>query len=289
RKEDDSMVAGEDEAGIYRALGLEWIPPELREDRGEVEAASKEALPDLLPYGSIRGDLQVHTRWSDGSHTIEEMAQAARTMGYEYLAVTDHTGTLRIARGLDEERIRKQGREIDRLNRGMEDFVLLKGVEVNIKRDGQLDVRSDVLADLDVVVGSVHSGFRMSRKDMTDRIVAAMENEHVDIVAHPTGRLLGERRGYEVDMGKLIAAAKETGTFFEINAFPSRLDLDDVHVRRVVEEGARLVISTDAHSVDQLRYMDLGVATARRGWATADHVVNTLGLEDLRVGLKGWS
>lgn len=283
------MVAGEDEAGIYRALGLEWIPPELREDRGEVEAASKEALPDLLPYDSIRGDLQVHTRWSDGSHTIEEMAQAARTMGYEYLAVTDHTGTLRIARGLDEERIRKQGREIDRLNRGMEDFVLLKGVEVNIKRDGQLDVRSDVLADLDVVVGSVHSGFRMSRKDMTDRIVAAMENEHVDIVAHPTGRLLGERRGYEVDMGKLIAAAKETGTFFEINAFPSRLDLDDVHVRRVVEEGARLVISTDAHSVDQLRYMDLGVATARRGWATADHVVNTLGLEDLRVGLKGWS
>jgi DNA polymerase (family 10) len=287
RKEDDSVVAGEEEEEIYRALGLEWMPPELREDRGEVEAALKGELPDLIPYGSIKGDLQVHTEWSDGNNTIQEMAEAAKAQGYEYLAITDHTGSLAIAGGLDEERMREQGEEIEEVNEEVEDLVVLRGAEVNIRGDGTPDIDNAILAELDIVVGSIHSGFRMNEENMTRRMVTAMENEHIDIIAHPTGRLLEERKGYEVDIGRLIQASLDTGTLLEINAFPTRLDLDDVHIRRAVDEGAKLVISTDSHDVDQLRYMELGVSTARRGWATAEDIVNTRRLEDLRSILKG--
>ena len=281
------MVAGEDEAGIYRALGLAWIEPELREDRGEIEAARAGTLPDLVGYGSIRGDLHVHTRWSEGAHSVGEMAEAAAALGYEYIAVCDHAETLHIARGLSPERLADQVREIERINReGGSSVTVLSGTECNIGMDGRIDLPDSVLADLDVVVASVHSGFRQPEREMTERVVTAMHNDHVDIIGHPTGRILLAREPYRIDLAAVFEAAAALGVLLEINAFPGRLDLSDVNARSAREAGVRFSLGSDAHSRENLRYMELGVATARRGWLTADDIANTRPLAGLRRFLR---
>ena len=281
-----ALIAGEDEAGIYEALGLSWIPPELREDRGEIEAAQAGTLPDLIEYGSVRGDLHVHTTWSEGNHSIEEMAEAAGVLGYEYIAICDHAETLHIARGLSPERLADQMHEIERINRAAGDgFTILTGTECNIGMDGRIDL-PDGIADLDVVVASVHSGFKQSEREMTDRVITAMQNDHVDIIGHPTGRILLSREPYQIDLATIFEAAAALGVLMEINAFPGRLDLSDVNCRLAQGFGVRFSLGSDAHNRGNLRYMEFGVATARRGWLAADDIANTRSLEDLRGFLR---
>ena len=276
-------IAGEDEAGVYRALDLAWIEPELREDRGEIEAARAGPLPDLVGYDAIRGDLHVHTTWSEGAHSVEEMANAARALGYEYIAICDHAESLHIARGLSPERLADQMREIERINRAADDgFTLLAGTECNIGMDGRIDLPDSVLGDLDVVVASVHSGFKQTEKEMTERVIAAMGNDHVDIIGHPTGRILLSREPYRIDLAAVFDAAASLGVSMEINAFPGRLDLSDVNARSAREHGVRFSLGSDAHNRENLRYMEFGVATARRGWLTGGDIINTRPLSGLR-------
>jgi DNA polymerase (family 10) len=280
-------IAGEDEAGVYRALDLDWIEPELREDRGELEAARTGNLPDLVGYDAVRGDLHVHTRWSEGAHSIEEMAEAARALGYGYIAVCDHAETLHIARGLSPGRLAEQVREIERINRESDgDFTLLSGTECNIGMDGRIDLPDSILADLDVVVASVHSGFKQSEEEMTERVITAMHNDHVDIIGHPTGRILLSREPYRIDLAAVFDTAAALGVLMEINAFPGRLDLSDVNARAAREAGVRFSIASDAHSRENLRYMEFGIATARRGWLTADDIANTRPLPELKKLLR---
>ena len=284
-RRDGSPVLCPAEEDVYRTIGLPWIPPELREDSGEFEAAKAGRLPRLVDLADLKGDLHCHSNWSDGAASIEEMAQAARGRGYAYIAITDHSKSLGIAHGLDEERLRERQKEIDAVNARLAPFRVLSGVEVDIKADATLDLPDAVLAQLDIVVASIHSGFRQDRQRMTQRIIAAMRNPHVDIIGHPTGILLGEREAYDVDFEALLAVAQETGTVLEVNAMPNRLDLDDVHVRRAVERGVKLAISTDAHRPDVLATIVLGLGMARRGWAEAGDVVNTWPLDRLRAQL----
>jgi len=274
-------VAGETEEGIYRALGMDLMEPELREDRGEIEAAIEGRLPRLVALGSVRGDLHVHTTWSDGTASVEEMAEAARRLGLEYVAVTDHSKSLGIARGLDEARLRKQMAEIERLNRRLDGFTVLSGVECDIKADGSLDLSDSVLGDLDWVVASVHSGFRADEAQMTGRIVSAIHSGHVSTIGHPTGRLIQRRRPYALNLEEVFDAAAAQGVMMEINAFPDRLDLDDVNSRAAMERGVRMSIGTDAHAPNHLEFLPLGVSVARRGWLEAKDVANTLSAEDL--------
>lgn len=279
------MIAGKTEEEIYAKLGLDYIEPELRTDAGEIEAAKKHTLPRLLPYGSVRGDLQVQTNWTDGSSSIEEMAEAAMALGREYIAITDHTKSLAITDGLDEKKLEKQGKEIENLNKKFKargkKFQILKGAEVNILKDGSLDITDTALAKLDVVGISVHSLFHMSRQDMTKRILKAIENPYVDILFHPTGRLIGKRPAYEVDMNEVIRAAKKYGVALEVNAFPDRSDLSAEHIRMAVREGVKLVINTDAHAPSHLNFMEWGEALARCGWAEKKDILNTLPLDKL--------
>ncbi len=279
--ENERQIAGKTEQEVFKHLGMTYVEPELRENRGEVEAALEDRLPKLISYDDLRGDLQAHTKWSDGSNTILEMAKAAKRLGHEYLATTDHTGSLRIAGGMNEKEIMKQMQEIEKVNETVEGLTVLNGVEVNIKSDGKLDVKDEILRDLDIVVASIHSGFRKGREKLTERMISAMENENVDIIAHPTGRLIQERTGYELDFERVFETSVETSTFLEINAYPNRLDLNDTNVKRAVEAGCRLVISTDSHNADHLRFIQLGIATARRGWARKDDILNTLSLNEL--------
>lgn len=272
-------VAGEE--GLYGALGLEYIPPELREDSGEIEAAEEGRLPELVSMGQVRGDLHVHTNWSDGVNSPQEMARAAREMGYEYLGVCDHSGSLTVARGLSAEKVLRQKEAIEELNRGLTGLRVLAGIEVDIRADGSLDYPDSILAELDVVVASVHSGFRQEEEVMTERIISATKNRHVDIIGHPTGRLLGRRDAYRVNVDRVLEAAARSGTVLEINASPDRLDLGSAQARRAKEYGVRVAINTDAHGCEQLGEMSYGVATARRGWLEASDVVNTLRLEQL--------
>ena len=280
------MVAGEDEAGIYRALGLAWIEPELRENRGEIEAARDGTLPEIVGYDSIRGDLHVHTRWSEGADSIDDMARAATALGYEYIAICDHSESLHIARGLSPERLAEQIHEIERINREDGSITLLSGTECNIDMDGRIDFPDSILADLDIVVASVHSGFKQPEKEMTERIITAMHNDHVDIIGHPTGGILLAREPYRVDLAAVFEAAATLGVFLEINASPGRLDLSDVHARSAREAGARFSLGSDAHSRGSLRFMELGVATARRGWVRADDIANTRTLTELKGFLR---
>ena len=280
-KRDGEEILCPREEDVYHTLGLEWIPPELRENRGEIEAAGRGQLPKLVELEDIQGDLHVHTNWSDGAASLEEMARAARARGYRYLVISDHTKSLGVARGLTPERLRQQRAEIERLNAAFGDFRILQGAEVEIKADGSLDFPDEVLAELDVVIASVHSGLRQERERITARLVSAMRNPHVDIIGHPSGRILGQREASAVDMDELLRVAAETGTCLEVNAQPVRLDLDDVHIRRAIEMGVKLAINTDAHSVGGLDVMRYGVATARRGWAEAKDVINTRPLEEL--------
>jgi DNA polymerase (family 10) len=282
----EGRVAGRTEEEVYGEVGLPYIEPELREDRGEIEAAREKRLPRLISPGDIRGDLHVHTRLTDGRASLEEMALAAKERGYEYLAVTEHSKHVTIARGLDEKALGKQIREIDRLNEELPGIVLLKGIELDVLEDGSLDLSDDILRELDLVVCSVHYKFNLSMQKQTGRIIRAMDNPYVNIFSHPTGRLINERAAYEVDMERLMEAAKERGCFFELNAHPDRLDLTDVHCKMAREMGLKVAISTDAHSVNGLGYMRFGLWQARRGWLEADDVLNTRKWKDLKKLLK---
>jgi DNA polymerase (family 10) len=270
-----ARVAGRTEREVAAAVGLPLIPPELREDRGELEAAAKKTLPRLLELGQIRGDLQSHTTGSDGRDTLSAMADAAEAMGYEYLAITDHTPAVRVAGGLDREGFRRQRAAIERLNMKSRRLTLLAGAEVDILGDGSLDLDDESLAALDLVVISLHSALSLPREEQTRRVIRALRHPAVDVFGHPTARLLGRRAGVELDMDEVFRVAADRGVILEINAQPDRLDLNDVAVQAALRHGVRLAVSTDAHSVVELRFMRWGVDQARRGWATAESVVNT--------------
>lgn len=282
----DRRVAGEREEEIYQILNLPFIPPELREDRGEIEAAQENKLPELIKFSQIRGDLHLHTKWSDGANTIKQMAEAAKKRGYKYIAITEHSQSLKFAGGLTEERLKEQIEEIQKLNQEFDGFTILTGIEVDIKSDGSLDYPDEILSRLDVVIAAIHSGFKQESKIITERLVGAMQNRFVSIIAHPTGRLIGYRESYQVDINKMMNIAAETGTILEINAYPERLDLNDVYCRMAKEKGIQLAIETDAHSIDGLEFMNLGVDVARRGWLEEKDIINTLPLDKLVKRLK---
>jgi DNA polymerase (family X) len=279
-------IASATEEEIYKKLGLVFIPPELREDRGEVALAAAGKLPHLLTRADIRGDLHVHSDWTDGTAPIEAMAEAAKVQGYAYMALTDHSRRIAMAHGLDPARLNRQAREIDRINARMRGFIILKGIEVDILKDGRLDLPDASLAKLDVVVASIHSFFDLPRQAQTERMIRAMRNPHVSIIGHPTGRLIGEREPYDIDMEAVIAAARNLGCCLEINAQPDRLDLNDLQVYAAKQAGVKLAISTDAHAVDSFGWIRFGIDQARRGWATADDVINTRPLAELRSLLR---
>jgi len=284
---DGRKLAGRTEKEVYRVLGMPLVPPELREDAGEIEAARARKLPRLIEHGELRGDLQIQTDWTDGAASIEEMAEAARGLGLDYIAITDHTRDLAMARGSDERKLLEQAEAIRKLNRKLRDFRVLSGAEVNIRKDGSLDVADEALARLEVVGAAIHSQFRQSRAQMTRRILRAMENRHVDILFHPTARSLGHREAVSLDIDAVIAAAKRTGTVLEIDAMPDRLDLRDAYVRKAVEAGVKLAIDSDAHQTSHLAYADeFGVSVARRGWARKTDVVNALPVAECLAQLK---
>jgi DNA polymerase (family 10) len=284
--EGNRRIAGATEEEIFEKLDLAFIPPELREDRGEVALAKKRQLPKLVSLPDLRGDLHVHSDWSDGTAPVAQMAAAARERGYAYAAITDHSQRVTIAHGLDAARLSRQIDEIDRLNDKTDGFVILKGIEVDILADGRLDLPDKILSRLDVVVASVHYKFDLARKSQTERIIHAMDNRYMSILGHPTGRLIGEREPYDVDMERIIAAAHERGCYLEINAQPDRLDLIDTYAQAAKSMGVKLAISTDAHSAAQLGYMRFGVDQARRGWIEAADVINTRPLRELKKLLK---
>jgi DNA polymerase (family 10) len=283
KRQDNGEILCPEEAEVYETLGLPWIPPELREDRGELEAAQTGELPRLVEWDDIQGDLHAHTDWSDGAGTLEEMAEAGRAKGYRYLVISDHTQSLGVANGLTPERLRAQRAEIDALNAQYKDFTLLQGCELEIKADGSLDFPDQVLAELDLVVASVHTSLRQERGQITERVMNALRNPYVDVIGHPSGRLLGQREESSVDLDAIIEAAAETGTALEVNSIPTRLDLDDVHVRRALQRRVHLAINSDAHHPGGLDSLPYGLATARRGWATAGDVLNTRTLEEIRA------
>tara|TARA_Y100000310_G_scaffold56324_1_gene51750 strand:+ start:20 stop:1732 length:1713 start_codon:yes stop_codon:yes gene_type:complete len=286
-KKTNKLLAGKTEEECYKKLGLKYIDPEIREEEGEIEDAFKGKLPKLIGYNDLKSDLQMHTKWSDGSNTIMEMALAAKKLGFGYICITDHVGdTFKIANSLNEKRIKKQRKEIDKINNKIKNFTVLQGGEVNIKSDGSLDMKDSVLRNLDIVLAAIHSGFKNSKEKITQRLVKAMENEHVDIIAHPFGRLLSTRPAYEMDFDRILGKAKQTKTILEINAYPERLDLNDVHVRAAVKSKIKLSIGTDAHEASELRYHKLGIATARRGWTTKKDVINTYSVKDMLKLLK---
>lgn len=275
-------VAGRTEEGVYKQVGLPFIPPELREDRGEIEAAAQDRLPNLLTLGDIRGDLHAHTTRTDGHAGLEEMALAARERGYEYLGITEHSRHVTVAGGLDADELRAHIRDIDRLNEQLEGIILLKGIEVDILEDGSLDLPGDVLRELDYTVCSVHSRFNLARDRQTARIIRAMDNPCFHILGHPSGRLINERPPYDIDMEQVIRAAAAKGCFMELNAHPDRLDLNDIHLKLARELGVKVAISTDAHSTEGLNSMRFGIWQARRGWLEPGDVLNTRSWPELK-------
>lgn len=282
----DKRIAGRTERDVYATLGLDYIEPEMREDRGEIELAAKGRLPKLVTLDDIRGDLHCHTDLTDGRNTLEEMATAARERGYEYLAVTDHSKHVTVAHGLDKAGLMAAIRRIDRLNAQLDGITLLKSAEVDILEDGRLDLPDSVLRELDLAVCAVHYKFDLPEKKQTTRILRALDNRYCNILAHPSGRLINVREPYEVDLQAIMTAARERGCFLELNAQPARLDLTDVHCRMAKDMGLKVAISTDAHSTGQLDYMRFGIGQARRGWLEARDVLNTRGLGELRKFLK---
>ena len=277
----ERQVAGRTEREVYAKLGLAWTPPELREDRGEVEAAERGELPPLVEAGDIRGDLHNHSTWSDGAQTIEAMAEAARARGYEYFALCDHSKRLTVANGLDEKRLARQIAEIDALNATFKGFRLLKGIECDILEDGSLDLSDDILKELDLVVVSVHSKFNLSREAQTARVLKAMDNRYASILAHPTGRLILEREPYEIDIPRVIEHAKQRGCFLELNSNPMRLDLNDVYCQMAKQAGVLISINVDGHHAKDLANIAFGIGQARRGWLEKRDVLNTRPLKEL--------
>lgn len=286
REEDDKKLGGKEEEDIYNLLGLPYIPPELREDTGEIEAALEHRLPKLIELHDIQGDLHVHTKRSDGSHDFDELIEEARKQGYKYIAITDHSKGLGIARGLTQERLMEEKKEIEALNKKLRGFKLISGTEVDVKSNGELDFADEVLKEMEIVVASIHSGFRQSKSQITKRLISAMKNPYVSIIAHPTGRLIGEREPYDVDIEEIFKVAQETKTALEINAYPLRLDLNDVYAKKAKEMGIPLVICTDTHITSQFNYMSYGVSIARRGWLEKKDVLNTLSYEMVLKRMK---
>ena len=281
----EKRIAGKTEQEIFDSVNLPYIAPELREDQGEIEAAQEGKLPSLVELKDIKGDLHVHTNWSDGSNTVEEMAQAAKRRGYRYIAICDHSVSMGIAHGLNRQRVEKQSEEIEKVGSKLKDFKVLSGIEVDIKSNGELDLDKDILKRLDVVVAAVHSKFTQPEAEMTRRIIKAIENPTVHIIAHPTGRIIGKREPYAVNLDKVMDACLANGKILELNAYPERLDLSDLHCRKAKEKGVKLAVSTDAHMDQHLEWMKFGVATARRGWIEPQDVINTLPLSKLLKAL----
>jgi len=284
------MIASEDEKEIYKKLGLEWIPPEMRENQGEIEIALKGKLPKIIEYQDIKGDLHCHCNWNGGANSIEEIVETALKIGYEYLGIASHTKFLRIEHGLDEKQLVLRDKEIEKINQKLKiencKLKILRGCEANILNDGSIDIKDEALKKLDFVIAGIHSNFKMPKEKMTERMIKAMKNPNVDIISHPTGRILKRRDEYQIDFEKILRVAKETGTILEINSFPERLDLNDQNIRRAKEIGVKMVINTDAHHVDQLRFMEYGIAQARRGWAEKEDIINCHSLEELLKILK---
>jgi len=283
----EKKIGGKTEKEVYQAVGLPYIPPELREDRGEIEAALAGNLPRLVELKDIRGDLHVHSSYSDGSSAFEEIAEKAKSIGLEWVGVCDHSQSLKIAGGVSIEDLKKKIKEIRAFNEKGHSVKLLCGTEGDIGNDGKLDYPDDILAELDLVVAAIHTGFKQDEKTITRRIVTAMQHPLVNMIAHPTGRLFGEREPYAVNMEKILDEAKNTGTAIEINAYPKRLDLNDIYVKAAKARGIKLGIGTDTHILDQMEYIDLGLAVARRGWLEKDDLLNTLTYEKLMKVLKG--
>jgi len=278
----EERIAGDTEESVYAAVGVAWVPPELRENRGEIEAARAGKLPKLVELRDLRGDLHAHTKATDGRNSLKDMALAARKRGLEYLAITDHSRHLAVAKGLDPKRLLMHMEEIERLNDELSGITLLKGIEVDILQSGELDLPDDVLGRLDLVVGAVHDHFELSRQKQTERILRAMDHPHFTILAHPSGRLIDERAPYDVDMERVIRHARERGCFLEVNAHPERLDLTDTHCQMAKEQGVLVSINTDAHSVLDFDNLRFGVGQARRGWLEKSDVVNTRSLRELK-------
>jgi DNA polymerase (family 10) len=283
----ERRVAGDTEKGVYQALGLSWIPPELREDRGEVEASAERALPRLVERSDLEGDLHVHTDATDGHDSLEDMVAAARTQKLSYIAITDHAKYLGVVRGLDADRLARRSEAIDSLNEKLRGFTVLKGVEVDILEDGLLALPDAVLEKLDVVVIAVHSHFELPEAEQTARVLRALERPHVSILAHPSGRLLGERAPLALDFDRLLEAVHDRGCFLEVNGQPLRLDLDDVHIKAARDRGVLLSLASDAHSIDQLAHLGYAVRQARRGWASKEDVLNARALGEVRKFLRG--
>ncbi|HKL41884.1 MAG TPA: DNA polymerase/3'-5' exonuclease PolX, partial [Clostridia bacterium] len=277
----DERSGGAEEKDMYEILGLPYIEPELRENRGELEIKQASDLPDLITLEDIKGDLQMHTDASDGNNTMVEMIEAAIEKGYQYIAITDHSKRVTIANGLDVKRVKKQIEKIDKMNEKYDDIKILKSMEVDILKDGSLDLPEDILSKLDIRICAIHYNTNLSREDQTKRMIKAIENPFCDIIAHPTGRIILDREPYAIDLDQVMVAAKENDCILEINAQPERLDLSDQYIKKAVEMNVKLVISTDAHSTGGLENMKYGVYQARRGWCSANDVVNTLALSDL--------
>lgn len=282
----ETRIAGKTEEGLYKKLGLCYIEPELREMTGEIEAARENKLPKLIGYDDLKGDLQVQTNWTDGKNSMEEMAEAACAIGLEYIAITDHTRSLAMTGGADEKKLRKQMEEIDKLNTKYKNFRILKGAEVNIGKDGTLDINDETLILLDVVGAAVHSHFTLSREEQTIRVIRAMESPHVDIIFHLTGRIINRREAISLDIDEIIKAAKRTGTVLEIDAFPDRLDIKDEYIRKCVEAGVKMSIDSDAHAASHFNVLEYGIAQARRGWAEKTDIINVWPVEKMLEFLK---
>jgi len=277
----ERFVCGKTEEEVFKIIGMPYIEPELREDNGEIELALKSKLPKLIELKDIKGDFHAHSQWSDGSNTIEEMAEGAKISGYSYIAITDHSQSLKIAGGLSPKDLKKKKREIDAVNKKINNFRILYGTEVDIDSDGKIDYKDEILKEFELVVAAIHTGFKQPKEQLTKRIVKACQNKYVHIIAHPTGRLWGTREAYDIDFEKILKAALETNTSLEINAFPLRLDLNDLNCRRAKEMGVRLAIGTDAHETEQLQAMQFGISVARRGWLSSEDVINTLSVAEL--------
>ena len=290
------MIAGKTEKEVYKAIGLSWIPPEIRENEGEIEAVLKGELPKIIDCKDIRGDLHCHSNWNGGANPIAEMAKAAQKRGYEYIGISDHTKFLRIEHGLNERQLSQQRKEINKINKKFQvppsgesacghpagfKFQVLQGCEANIMNDGSIDIKEEALKKLDFVIAGIHSSFKMEKEKMTERIIRAMKNPNVDIISHPTGRIIQRRDEYQIDFDKILRAAKETNTILEINSYPERLDLKDSYIRRAKRAGVKMVINTDSHHKDQLRFIEFGIAQARRGWAEKKDIINTQPLNKL--------
>ncbi len=283
KKKTDKKIAGTSEREIYDLLGLQYIEPELREDQGEFKAALQGTLPNLLQFTDVRGELHAHTKWSDGAFSVQEMAEAAKTKGYEYLVLADHSQSLKIAHGLTPDQLRERGQEIEKLNNEFNGtFHILEGTEVDIIPDGSLDYPASILEDLDIVIGGIHTKLRMTAEEMTQRLVNAMQTGLLDVLAHPTTRMIGKRESAPMHYDRVFEVAAETKTVLEIDSHPNRMDLDSTKARHAKDYGVMLGLSTDAHHINHLDFMEIGVSIARRAWLEPKNVLNCLSLHELR-------